>query len=125
MAIIVPLKEPLQKFAAKMSAGYSNMSYPELCKDSNIVEVPIVAPQCSINYLSIINSIIQQAVLKTLTEHGRKGGLEKFEIPTKLSLIETPWTAEMGLVTAAFKLKRKEIQKAYQADIDRMYNVTK
>ena len=44
---------------------------------------------------------MRQAVLKTLTEHGRKGGLEKFEIPTKLTLIETPWTAEMGLVTAA------------------------
>ena len=39
MAIIVPLKEPLQKFAAKISAGYANMSYPELCKDAKIVEV--------------------------------------------------------------------------------------
>ena len=62
--------------------------------------------------------------MKSLTEHGRKGGLEKFEIPTKLILIDTPWTAEMGLVTAAFKLKRKEIQKVYQSDIDRMYNIS-
>ena len=79
---------------------------------------------CSLLSSSLI-SIIRQAVLKTLNEHGRKGGLEKFEIPTKLTLIETPWTAEMGLVTAAFKLKRKEIQKAYQEDIDRMYSLTK
>ena len=62
--------------------------------------------------------------MKSLAEHGKKGGLEKFEIPTKLTLIDTPWTAEMGLVTAAFKLKRKEIQKAYQSDIDRMYNIS-
>ena len=39
VAIMVPLKDPLQKFAAKMSAGYSNMSYTELCKDAKIVEV--------------------------------------------------------------------------------------
>ena len=62
--------------------------------------------------------------MRTLTEHGRKGGLEKFEIPTRLTLIDSPWTAEMGLVTAAFKLRRKEIQKVYQSDIDRMYNVS-
>ena len=71
------------------------------------------------------NTLALQAVLKTLSDHGRKGGLEKFEIPTKVKLVDTPWTAEMGLVTAAFKLKRKEIQKAYQTDIDRMYNVNK
>ena len=54
MAIIVPLKDPLLKFAGKMSAGYSNMSYPELCKDAKIVEVQSV----SIVLLSMIHYII-------------------------------------------------------------------
>ena len=87
-------------------------NYNEITEDSSYEEV------C--NDPGLVNE-----VLRILALHGKKNGLEKFEIPTKLTLIETPWTAEMGLVTAAFKLKRKEIQKAYQEDIDRMYNVTK
>ncbi|NXL87875.1 ACSL3 ligase, partial [Alectura lathami] len=47
--------------------------------------------------------------------------LEKFEIPVKIRLSPDPWTPETGLVTDAFKLKRKELTAYYQADIDRMY----
>ena len=31
------------------------------------------------------------------------------------------WTPESGLVTAAFKIKRKVIQTVFQSDIDHMY----
>ena len=64
---------------------------------------------------------VQEAVLKELSKHGLKRGLEKFEIPTALTLISEPWTPESGVITAAFKLKRKVIQNLYQRDIDRMY----
>lgn len=53
---------------------------------------------------------------------GKQHGLEKFEIPTKMTLIPNPWLPDSGLVTAALKLKRKEIQKKYQEDINRMYS---
>ena len=53
---------------------------------------------------------------------GKQHGLEKFEIPTKMTLIPIPWLPDTGLVTAALKLKRKEIQRRYQEDIDRMYS---
>ena len=46
---------------------------------------------------------------------------EKFEIPTRLTLSPETWTPESGLVTAAFKLKRKCIQSLYQPSIDEMY----
>ena len=52
---------------------------------------------------------------------GLKRGLEKFEIPTALTLIGESWTPESGVITAAFKLKRKVIQNIYQRDIDKMY----
>ena len=39
VALIVPLKDQLQKYAEKISAGYSHMSFDELCKDDKIVEV--------------------------------------------------------------------------------------
>lgn len=47
--------------------------------------------------------------------------LERFEIPRKISLSPDPWTPEAGLVTDAFKLKRKELKTHYQEDIERMY----
>ena len=33
------------------------------------------------------------------------------------------WTPDSGLVTAAFKLKRRPLQEFYQGEIDRMYGV--
>lgn len=47
--------------------------------------------------------------------------LERFEIPRKICLSPDPWTPETGLVTDAFKLKRKELKTHYQDDIERMY----
>lgn len=47
--------------------------------------------------------------------------LEKFELPTALFLTSELWTPDTGLVTAAFKLKRKSIQVKYQDAINRMY----
>ena len=38
-----------------------------------------------------------------------------------VTLVEEQWLPESGLVTAAFKLKRKPIQEHYQKDLKRMY----
>lgn len=54
-----------------------------------------------------------------LSPHAAK--LERFEIPKKVRLCSEPWTPETGLVTDAFKLKRKELQTHYREDIARMY----
>jgi long-chain acyl-CoA synthetase len=62
-----------------------------------------------------------KVVLDNLTVHGLKGGLEKFEAPLAITLIPEVWTPESGLITAAFKIKRKVIQATYQKAIDRMY----
>ena len=64
---------------------------------------------------------IKDKVLKELTNHGIKRGLGKYEIPAKFTLISEPWTPESGIITAAFKLKRKVIQKLYQNEINQMY----
>jgi long-chain acyl-CoA synthetase len=49
------------------------------------------------------------------------GKLEKFETPAAVKLCSEVWSPDMGLVTAAFKLKRKDIQDRYQHEINRMY----
>uniref|UniRef100_A0A673LBL2 long-chain-fatty-acid--CoA ligase n=1 Tax=Sinocyclocheilus rhinocerous TaxID=307959 RepID=A0A673LBL2_9TELE len=68
------------------------------------------------------NPIIEEEVLKVITETALTGEtLERFEIPRKICLSVEPWTPETGLVTDAFKLKRKELKTHYQNDIERMY----
>ncbi len=47
--------------------------------------------------------------------------LERFEMPQRVRLCHEAWTPDMGLVTDAFKLKRKQIQRKYEGDISRMY----
>merc|ERR1719322_684789 len=97
VAIIVPVKEALERLAKGIKKGQDE--FEDLCKDNEVV----------------------QEVLKKLTVHGKTNGLEKFEIPTAITLCPEVWMPESGLVTAAFKLKRKAIQLAFQPAIDLMY----
>jgi len=98
VAIMVPIQNSLIKLAQEL--GKASMDYESLCKDNEMI----------------------QAVLKTLAMHGKKCSLEKFEMPTKITLSPEIWTPESGLVTAAFKLKRKCIQALFQPSIDEMYS---
>jgi len=73
-------------------------------------------------YDEVVNdSEVCKVVLDNLTAHGLKGGLEKFEVPQAITLLPEVWTPESGLITAAFKNKRKVIQLTYQKAIDKMY----
>uniref|UniRef100_A0A8C7JL18 long-chain-fatty-acid--CoA ligase n=1 Tax=Oncorhynchus kisutch TaxID=8019 RepID=A0A8C7JL18_ONCKI len=67
------------------------------------------------------NPDMERDVLHIITEAALSAKLERFEIPRKIRLSAEPWTPETGLVTDAFKLKRKELKSHYQEDIERMY----
>jgi len=97
VAVMVPIQNALEKLATDLGKTYSD--YNSLCQDNDIV----------------------QAVLKSISVHGIKSNLEKFEIPKMVTLAPEAWTPESGLVTAAFKIKRKVIQTFFQQDIDQMY----
>ena len=47
--------------------------------------------------------------------------MEKFEVPAKIKLLPDPWTPEAGLVTAALKLKRETVRKAFAEDLAQLY----
>ncbi|XP_065172166.1 LOW QUALITY PROTEIN: long-chain-fatty-acid--CoA ligase 4-like [Atheta coriaria] len=64
---------------------------------------------------------IEKALQQEIAEHGKKCKLDKIEIPGAVKLVKEVWSPDMGLVTAAFKLKRKDIQARYQNEINRMY----
>ena len=50
----------------------------------------------------------------------------RFHFPLgAVTLCNEMWDPDSGMVTAAFKIKRKPIQDFYQKDIDRMYGVSR
>ncbi|KFQ36926.1 PREDICTED: long-chain-fatty-acid--CoA ligase 4 isoform X1 [Merops nubicus] len=67
------------------------------------------------------NPTMEAEILQEIKEVANKMKLERFEIPIKVRLSPEPWTPETGLVTDAFKLKRKELKNHYINDIERMY----
>lgn len=67
------------------------------------------------------DSKMEAEVLREIKEASASSKLEKFEVPIKVRLSPEPWTPETGLVTDAFKLKRKELKNHYLNDIERMY----
>ena len=48
--------------------------------------------------------------------------LQRHEIPKAICLVDGPWTPEMGLVTAAMKIKRQKIHERYQAKVDKLFD---
>ncbi|XP_053474375.1 long-chain-fatty-acid--CoA ligase 4b [Ictalurus furcatus] len=67
------------------------------------------------------HATLEQEVLKAIKEVATTNKLQRFEVPMKVRLSSQAWTPETGLVTDAFKLKRKDLQTHYQHDIERMY----
>lgn len=56
-----------------------------------------------------------------MIQAAKKARLEKFEIPSKIKLLPEPWTPESGLVTAALKLKRENLKRAFADDLAKLY----
>lgn len=50
-----------------------------------------------------------------------KGKFGSYEIPKKVLVLAEGFTLQNGLLTQTFKLKRKEVLKRYQENIDRLY----
>lgn len=71
------------------------------------------------------NKEIEKEILRLVNEQAKLGKLERYEIPQKIRLCSEPWTPESGLVTDAFKLKRKSLESHYLADIKQMYGKNK
>ena len=61
------------------------------------------------------------AVRSQVVEAAKAAKLHGFEIPKKIHLAAEPWTADNGLLTPTFKLKRNDAKKRFQTEIDKMY----
>ena len=97
VAVAVPNQPALKELAKSMAI--TDTSPDALCKNQKILTT----------------------VITTLSTYGSKNGLEKFELPKKITLVTDEWTPDSGLVTAAFKIRRIFIVKKYEDEIKNMY----
>ena len=99
IALVVPDETKLKLLASELLVN-QDLSHDELCQDPKVVH----------------------EVLIKLTSHGVRMGCEKFEIPKAITLLPELWTPDSGLITAAMKLKRKEIENRFCNQIAHMYS---
>ena len=67
------------------------------------------------------NSEIISKVLESIQKSGSEAGLKKIEIPVKIFLSSEEWTPSNGLVTASFKLRRKQVFIHHKELIEKMF----
>ncbi len=65
---------------------------------------------------------INKKVYSSLVQAGISAHLSKKEIPIKIKLVADEWSPDNDLLTAAMKLKRKNVEKKYKKEIDRMFS---
>ena len=64
---------------------------------------------------------ITQIVLDSIKQTGQRANLKDKEIPARVTLTAEEWLPDNNLLTAAFKLKRKNVYDFYEKDILRMF----
>eukprot|EP00668_Euglena_longa_P015328 GGOE01019399.1.p1 GENE.GGOE01019399.1~~GGOE01019399.1.p1 ORF type:complete len:720 (+),score=233.59 GGOE01019399.1:205-2160(+) len=65
---------------------------------------------------------VKRAVEEALAKEAKQGNLKPFEQVKRFRLYTDEWTAENGMLTAAMKLLRRNVQEHYKADIAAMYS---
>lgn len=99
VALVAPNTKALKRLAESLNKGIVNLK--ELCEDK----------------------VITKKVTEAIIEYAKSAGLQKVEIPTKYKLCHEDWLPDTGLVTAAMKIRRKNIQVFYQKDINILYGL--
>lgn len=97
IALIIPNRNALKELVQNLEINETDLKV--LCDDPTIID----------------------HVQKEIAAHGRASGLMSAEIPRKIKLCCEQWTPDSGLVTAALKIRRKQLKDFYKKDIDAMY----
>ncbi|KAL7752811.1 long-chain fatty acid-CoA ligase [Sorochytrium milnesiophthora] len=97
VAIVVPQFAPLDAEAVQL--GITSHDLRAMCLDPRM----------------------ERVVLKELQTLGKQAGLCAAEIVKAVVLTDDEWTVDNGLLTAAQKLKRRDIQEKYKKAIDAAY----
>ncbi|DAZ93918.1 TPA: hypothetical protein N0F65_010120 [Lagenidium giganteum] len=98
VGVVVPDPDAVKNW--QQETGMSGMSLSKLCADS---------------------AELKEAIAKDMLEKAKANKLFGFEMVKKLHLHADVFSVEKGLVTPTFKLKRPQLQKHFQSQIDAMY----
>lgn len=103
----------------------------ECCDNLNEQQQASSASVMNENNISILDDIsneticsnkwLVEKVLKRLQDEGIKKKLKRTHIPSKIKLVAEDWSPESGLVSASFKLRRREVERHYANDIKQLY----
>lgn len=67
------------------------------------------------------NEKFMSKIVKQFIDHCLSQSVDRFEAPTKLKFVKESWVPDSGLVTDSLKIKRKDIDKFYQKEINQLY----
>lgn len=99
IAVVIPNAKEMEKIAKRFG-----MSYKE---DKDLV--------CNSEK---VNEIFKRKMVR----HAKLNALRRYEIPKEYILVTDEWIPETGLVTASFKLKRKNIEARYMPQIKEAFD---
>lgn len=99
VALILPNRQPLTILGQQLGIDQS-IPFDQLCEKEKVVEE------------------VRKDLLKVLKD----SKLSSIEKPKRIKLCTEDWTPESGLVTAAMKIRRRQINDFYQADLDVMFS---
>ena len=99
VAIIVPDEEPVRAWAKENIPDSAAVPFSDLCK----------------------NEKLKQEILSEVRRVSKLNGLQGFETVKAVHLEPHVFTPESELVTPTFKLKRPQLKKHYENEIDEMY----
>ena len=111
-----PVVENVCLYADPSKSYLIAMVVPDRAKLRELVVDEIVSLEAAIK-----DKDLEKKIVALIVSYGQQNGLERFELPTKLVLTLDEWTPESGLVTAAFKIRRRQIVDHYRESIDRIY----
>ena len=103
VAVVVPEKPVLEKWASDSGVKVDGGNYDELLKDSRVNK-------------HIMSEIIQKS---------KEAGFFGFEIPQRVFLTSNVFTAENDILTPTFKIKRNDAKRVFLAHIKELYDGAK
>ncbi|XP_054159257.1 long-chain-fatty-acid--CoA ligase 4-like [Oppia nitens] len=68
------------------------------------------------------NHEITKRVYQSIVSTGQSAGISKKEIPIRICLVPDEWTPDNDMLTAAMKMRRKNVEQKYRKEIDALFN---
>ena len=104
VAIVIPDEEPLRSFLKSRKSSLADASLATICQPG-----------------SETARMLKPFFMQEIKRVSKENGLHGFEVPKEIHIDHEPFSAENGLLTPTFKLKRAQARDKYEKEIELMY----